>query len=234
MHFISPKSSMKEDGCFCEGDFLVLGPSSVGQMTRLGFNVVVGYPRKSKFQALKPTQKSIELLDSLSEGSKIGEECVLRSGTTIYEGAILDDRVNTGHNVLIREDSSIGKGTTLGTGTQLDGRVSVGESCSIQSLVYLPGLTEVGSNVFIGPNVVVTNDKYPPSRRMVGVKIRNECIIGANSTLLASVTIGDSSVIAAGSIVTKDVPRGVVVKGAPAVFYCTREQYEEKKRAYAL
>jgi len=223
---------MNEGGCFCEGEFLVLGPSRVGSGTRLGFNVIVGYPRKSKFQGLKPTPGSIELLDSLSEGSRIGAGCVLRSGTTIYEGAILGDNVSTGHNVLVREDSSVGQGTTLGTGTQLDGRVSMGETCSIQSLVYLPGLTEVGSKVFIGPNVVFTNDKYPPSRKMVGVKVRDDCIIGANSTLVAPVEIGEGAVIAAGSLVTKDVPRGVVVKGAPAAFYCTREQYEEKRRTF--
>jgi len=146
----------------------------------------------------------------------------------------LGDNVSTGHNVLVREDSSVGQGTILGTGTQLDGRVSIGETCSIQSLVYLPGLTEVGSNVFIGPSVVFTNDRYPPSRRMAGVKVRDDCIIGANSTLVAPVEIGEGAVIAAGSLVAKDVPRGVVVKGAPAAFYCTREQYEEKKRAYEL
>ena len=234
MRFVSPKSSMKEGDCFCEGEFLVLGPSRVGSGTRLGFNVIVGYPRKSKFQALKPSPGSIELLDSLSGGSRIGEGCVLRSGTTIYEGAVLGDGVNTGHNVLVREDSSVGRGTAIGTGTQLDGRVSIGDDCSIQSLVYLPGMTEVGSRVFIGPHAVVTNDKYPPSRRLVGVKIGNGCIVGANSVLVAPITLGDGSMIAAGSIVTKDVPRGVVVKGAPAKFYCTREQYDEKKRIYEL
>lgn len=234
MRFVSPKSSLKEEDCFCEGEFLVLGPSRVGSGTRIGFNVIVGYPRKSKFQALKPAPGSIELLDSFSEGSRIGEGCVLRSGTTIYEGVMLGDNVSTGHNVLVREDSSVGQGTTLGTGTQLDGTVSIGEDCSIQSLVYLPGLTEVGSHVFIGPHAVVTNDRYPPSRRLVGVKIGNECIVGANSVLMASITLGDGSMIAAGSIVTKDVPRGVVVKGAPATYFCTREQYDEKKRIYEL
>jgi acetyltransferase-like isoleucine patch superfamily enzyme len=120
----------------------------------------------------------------------------------------------------------------IGSGTQLDGKVIVGEMCSIQSLVYLPGMTKVGSNVFIGPSVVVTNDRYPPSKRLAGVTIGNNCIIGANSTIIAPVVINDGAVVAAGSVVTKDVPPGDVVKGAPATFHCKREQYDKKKRAY--
>jgi acetyltransferase-like isoleucine patch superfamily enzyme len=211
---------------------MVLGPSEIGAGTRLGLNVIIGYPRRSKFQGLKTNSEPVELLDGISDGSRVGRECVLRAGSALYEGAILGDRVSTGHNVLVREDSSVGEGSTLGTGTQLDGKVSIGRDCSIQSLVYLPVLTEVGSGTFIGPNVVVTNDKYPPSKRLVGVKIGEKCVIGANSTLMASVVIGGGSVVAAGSVVTKDVPRNVVVKGVPAVLYCTREEYNERKRAY--
>ncbi|MBO3802725.1 MAG: N-acetyltransferase [Candidatus Brockarchaeota archaeon] len=227
---------MREESCFFEGDFLVLGPSRIGEGSRIGLNSIVGYPRRSKFRGLEPapTERYVELLDGLSGGSMIGKECTLRSGTTVYEGAVLGDRVATGHNALIREDSSIGQGSLIGSGTQLDGKVSVGEMCSIQSLVYLPGMTKVGSNVFIGPGVVVTNDRYPPSRKLAGVTIGDGCIIGANSTIIAPLVISEGAVVAAGSVVTKDVPRGHVVKGVPAAFHCKREQYDEKKRAYEM
>jgi len=225
---------LEEESCFCEGEFLVLGPSQIGSGSRIGLNSIIGYPRRSKFKGLAPTQRFVELLDRLSEGSRIGKDCTLRSGTIIYEGAVLSDRVATGHNALIREDSSIGQGSLLGSGTQLDGKVTIGEMCSIQSLVYLPGMTKVGSNVFIGPGVVVTNDRYPPSKKLEGVTIGNDCIVGANSTLIAPVVINDRAVVAAGSVVTKDVPPGHVVKGVPATFYCKREQYDMKRSMYEM
>ncbi|MGQ9514619.1 MAG: acyltransferase [Thermoproteota archaeon] len=233
MHYISPKSSLKQESCFCEGELIVLGPSLVGVGTRIGSNSIIGYPRKSKFQGIRPTP-NFELLDNLSDGSRIGKECTLRSGTIIYEGATLGDRVSTGHNTLVREDSSVGRGSLIGSGTQLDGKVIIGEMCSIQSLVYLPGMTKVGSNVFIGPGVVITNDRYPPSKRLAGVTIGDNCIIGANSTIIAPVVINDGAVVAAGSVVTKDVPAGDVVKGTPATFHCKREQYDMKRCAYEL
>ncbi|WP_243669169.1 hypothetical protein [Vulcanisaeta sp. JCM 16161] len=103
-------------------------------------------------------------------------------------------------------------------------------------MVYIPRGTVIEDNVFLGPNVVITNDKYPPSKRLDGVKIRRNAVIGANATLIAGIEIGENAVVAAGSVVTKDVPPGVVVAGVPAkpiysvdVFIRKRVEYEKSE-----
>jgi len=115
------------------------------------------------------------------------------------------------------------------------GRGAVGVLLLERLKVYIPRGTVIEDNVFLGPNVVITNDKYPPSKRLDGVKIRRGAVIGANATLIAGIEIGENSVVAAGSVVTKDVPPGKVVAGVPAkpiydveVFMRKRVEYESQ------
>jgi len=233
LRYISPKAKLTLREVFLEGDLMILGPTLVGAGTRLGFNTLIGYPSRAKLRGLKPSASEHPVsLDRVSSGSEIGERCVIRSSTTIYEGTVLSDGVSTGHGVLIREDSRVGERTSIGTGAQLDGTVVIGRGSNIQSMVYLPHLTFVGDNVFMGPNAVVTNDKYPASRRLLGVRIGDGCVIGANATLMAGVEVGDGAVVAAGSVVTRKVEPRTVVLGVPARLYCGREEYEEKKARY--
>jgi acetyltransferase-like isoleucine patch superfamily enzyme len=96
----------------------------------------------------------------------------------------------------------------------------IGNNCKIQAFAYIPDNVIIGNNVFIGPGVVFTNDKYPPSNgkwkddepTIVGDFVS----IGANATILPSVVIGIGAKVGAGSVVTKNVKAGVTVAGNPA------------------
>ena len=83
-------------------------------------------------------------------------------------------------------------------------------------MVYIPTNTTIGNHVFIGPNAVLTNDRYPPSECLMGPIVKTGAAIGANATILPGVCIGEGALIAAGSIVTRDVPDYMMAVGTPA------------------
>ena len=208
---------------------MVLGSSMIGDDTLIGEFVCIGYPKREK---ILKTVKGVEDLDELSAGSRIGSKCVVRSHSIIYEEVEIGDYVETGHGVLIREQSRVGVNSRIGSFSQLDGRVEIGANVNIQSGVYLPHLTVVEDEVFIGPGVIVTNDPYPVSRKLLGVRIRRGAVIGAGAVLRAGIEVGERAVVAAGAIVTRDVPPEVVVIGSPARVKMSREEYEVKKRRH--
>jgi len=214
-----------------EDNVVVLGPSVIEDECYLGSYVIVGFPRRNKLKnAIE--RGSIELLDESSNGSRIGKRTIIRPFTVIYEDTTLGDNVETGHHVLIREETTIGDNTIVGTGTIIDGRVRIGSKVRIESGVFIPPLTVIEDEVFLGPKAIITNDKYPMSKRLVGVIIRRGAVIGANAILIAGIEIGEYAVVAAGAIVTKNVPPYTVVAGVPARPIMSRDEYERKKKIY--
>jgi acetyltransferase-like isoleucine patch superfamily enzyme len=151
-------------------------------------------------------------------GTTIGKDAVLRSGTIIYCDVIIGDRFQSGHNVMIREKTRIGDRVSIGTSVVIDGNTNIGSDVSLQSMVYIPTNTTIGDHVFIGPNAVLTNDRYPPSGigGLVGPVIGNHVAIGANATILPGIHVGEGALVAAGAIVTRDVPAYKLAVGTPA------------------
>lgn len=151
-------------------------------------------------------------------GCTIGDNAVIRPGTTIYADVTIGESFSSGHNVMIREKTILGNQVSIGTGSIIEGYTTIGDRVNLQSLVYIPTHTTIKDDVFIGPNTVLTNDKYPPGRNvpMEGPIIYNRARIGANVTILPGVAIGKDALVAAGSVVTKDVPAGMLAVGSPA------------------
>ena len=151
-------------------------------------------------------------------GTTIGNDAVLRSGTVIYCDVTIGDRFQTGHNVVIREKTRIGNQVSIGTGVVIEGNTCIGDQVNLQSMVYIPTNTTIGDRVFIGPNAVLTNDRYPPSGfgGLVGPVIENDAAVGANATLLPGVRIGKGALVAAAAVVTRDVPAHMLAVGSPA------------------
>jgi acetyltransferase-like isoleucine patch superfamily enzyme len=148
----------------------------------------------------------------------IGDDPVIRSGTIIYDDVVVGDRLRTGHNVLIREETEIGDDVLVGTDTVVDGRSTIGSGVSLQTRVYVPSETTVGDDVFVGPDAVLTNDPYPVRQDvdLVGPTLEDHVSVGANATLLPGVTVGRRAFVAAGAVVTDDVPPKTLAVGNPA------------------
>ncbi len=129
-------------------------------------------------------------------------------------------------------DTKIGDNTKIGSLAHVDYNVVIGSDCKIEGLAYIAPLSRIGNNVFIGPSVVLTNDPYPLSDKMIGITIEDGAIICAGSVIKAGVTVGENSVVGMGAVVTKDVPRSTVVVGVPARVAYSREEYEKKRAAW--
>ena len=122
-----------------------------------------------------------------------------------------------------------GNNVKIGSLAHIDYDVKIGDNTLIEGLVYIPPLSRIGKNVFVGPSAALTNDPYPPSGKLVGVTIDDNAIIGSKAVIKAGVTIGKNSVVAMGAVVTKDVPADMVVAGIPAKQKYSREEYNKKQ-----
>ena len=167
--------------------------------------VLVGYP----------TDKIIQ-----SERLIIGKNARIRSGSVIYCGSRIGDNLQTGHNVLIREENVIGENFRIWNNSVVDYRCVIGNNVKIHCGVYIAQYTVIEDDVFMAPGVVVANDIHPgcshSGQCMKGPIIRKGAQIGVNATLLPFITIGEGSVVGGGSVVTRDVPPRSVIYGNPA------------------
>ncbi len=215
---------------------LIYGPTRIGEKSIIDSSVIIGYPIRSKTKDIMSKEERGSNLDiqydEISEGSILGKSNHIRPFTIIYEKVELFDSVETGTNVVIREHSEIGSGSIIGSGTIVDGGVTIGKNARIQSNNFIPPKIKIGDNVFLGPGVRFANDTYPVSSRLTGTDVKNGVIIGIAAVILPGIVIGEKSVIAAGSLVTKSVPKNAVMMGAPARQVMFRDEYDRKKTNY--
>lgn len=128
-------------------------------------------------------------------------------GTTIWQFAV------------ILQGATIGKDCNINCHTFIENDVVIGDNVTVKSGTYIWDATRIGNNVFLGPNVVFTNDLRPRSKQRVTyplTTINEGASIGANTTILAGVTIGAYAMTGIGSVVTRDVPAHALVFGNPA------------------
>jgi UDP-2-acetamido-3-amino-2,3-dideoxy-glucuronate N-acetyltransferase len=156
----------------------------------------------------------------MSKEQSMGSDVKLGTGVKVW------------HFVFIGDRTKIGDGTTIGSMTHIDRDVEIGRRCSISGMVYIPPLTVIEDDVFVGPGVVITNDRFPHGGRWVGPRIEKRAILCAGALIRAGVTVGENSVVGMGAVVTEDVPPNVVVYGNPAKPKMTRKQYDQKRERW--
>jgi len=123
---------------------------------------------------------------------------------------------------VILERAILGSNCNVNCNTFIENDVKIGNNVTIKCGVYLWDGTIIEDDVFVGPNVTFTNDKYPRSKKypeeFQSIHIKKGASVGANSTILGGIIIGENSMIGAGSLVTKNVPDGELWYGVPAKF----------------
>lgn len=149
----------------------------------------------------------------------VGKLGILRMGTIIYGDVQIGDHFQTGHYAVIRARVRIGDYCTLLNQSTIEGIARLGDGVRIMSHTYIPTRTWIGDHVFIGPGVTFLNDRTPgryddmPTPR--GATIEDDVMIGGGCTIMAGIRIGERSFVAAGAVVTRDVPPRSLVVGTP-------------------
>jgi len=163
-----------------------------------------------------------------------GEAMTATDIPVVQPSADVDDRARLGprtrvwHLAQVREDAVVGADCNIGRGAYIGPGVVLGDACKVQNyaLVYEPAV--LGDGVFVGPAAVFTNDEFPRAANpdgtpkgaddwdAVGVTVERGASIGARSVCIAPVRIGAWALVAAGAVVTRDVPAHALVAGVPA------------------
>jgi len=173
--------------------------------------------------------------DPEAQPVRLGRGARIRSGTIIYADVSAGLDFQTGHHVLVRERTTIGDHVVIGTNSVVDGTVSIGDFVKIESNCYIPTHTAIGSRVFFGPGVILTNDRYPLKLRdeyvPQGPVIEDGVTLGGGVVVLPGVRIGHDSFVAAGTVVTRDVPPFSLVKGVPGRAAPVPERLRERNLA---
>ena len=143
------------------------------------------------------------------------------------------ENVKLGKNVVIRDfvnlyDCEIGDNTKIASFVEIQRGVKIGKNCKIEPFAFIPSGVTIKDGVFIGPGAFFTNDKIPRATTETGsIKkdqdwklletiVEKNSSIGSNATILPGISIGEGSIVGAGSVVTKNVPAKKIVAGNPA------------------
>jgi len=149
----------------------------------------------------------------------IGSGSIIRPFSTIYAGVEIGEGFQCGQGVSIREANVIADDVSVGTNTVLEYGNKIGSGVRIHTGCFLESVT-LEDDVIVAPNVVFTDDLHPRCPRyedcVGGAIVKRGARVGANSTILPGVIIGENALIGAGSVVTKDVPANAVAVGNPA------------------
>jgi len=211
---------------------LVLSPTAqVGEGVRFGAHVVVHddvvigdgvvvqdgailgkAPTLSPRSSMAGAAASAPLV--IEEGAAICAQAIVFAGTRVGRGTIVGDQA------FVRERAYIGEATVVGRASAIDNDVTIGARCRIQTHVYVTGFSVVEDDVFIGPCAMTTNDdtmaRRPPDEPMRGATLRRACRVGGGAVLVPGVEVGEEAFVAAGAVVTNDVPARSLVMGVPA------------------
>lgn len=209
------------DGCVLE-DYVVIRPGvRLGANTRVGSFVELGHPTKAETQGADPSQLSERVRDLLipARETRVGEGSVIRSHSVIYSHVRAGARLVTGHGAVIREHTTIGERCVFGTYASCDGYTSIGDDVQVGQYAQLSQSARIGNGCFVGGHTVFSDNRMAVRSvddDLFGAVVDDYVRIGLGCVILPGIRIGRDALVAAGSVVSRDVPPRTLVAGTPA------------------
>jgi UDP-2-acetamido-3-amino-2,3-dideoxy-glucuronate N-acetyltransferase len=186
--------------------------TEIGELARIQDGAVLGKSPVLASTSRAPRETPPPLV--LGEGVTVGAGAVVAAGARIGDRAIVGDQAH------VRERAVIGERSLVGRGSAVECDVMIGARVRIQTGCYVTAFSEIEDDVFLGPGVTTLNDntagRRPEGEPLRGPRLRRGCRIGGGAVVLPGLEVGEDAFVAAGAVVTRDVPPGVLVVGVPA------------------
>ena len=202
------------DNCKLGHGVVIHDDTIVGDNVVIGDGVVLG---RVPVSAKRSTTTKTRHLDPLV----IASDVTIGTYVVIYRGAKLATGVFVADSAQIREDCSVGEFTIVGRNVTIENGCSVGARCKLETNAYITAFSTVGDDCFLAPMVTLTNDNFVGRTKerhdlIKGPSLASGARVGANATILPGLSLGEDCLVAAGAVVTKDVPARKIVAGCPA------------------
>ena len=201
-------------GCKIGHHVVVHADTFVGNDVRIDDHATLGkLPMKAANSATTKDQELPPL--------RVGDLSIVGTSVVLYRGAEIEGKVLMADLATVRENVKIGRGTIVGRGVTVENFCTIGRYCKLESECYLTAYSELEDRVFVAPGVVTSNDNYVGRtaerfKHFKGVTVRKGGRIGAGTVLLPGIVVGEDALVAAGSVVTRDVAPRTIVLGTPA------------------
>jgi len=154
--------------------------------------------------------------DYINPPTVIGSDSLVRSHAIIYASNTIGSHFITGHHIMLRSGNTIGHHSSVGNFSELHGDASIGNHVRIHSNVCICEYAVVHDFVWIFPGSILSNGVTPPGNELIGPEVGAYSVLAVNAVLLPGVKIGENCLIGASSVVTKDVSDFSVAVGSPA------------------
>ena len=207
-------NSIINDNVIIDYGAVVKRGTTIGKGSSIGVNAIVG-------QAPSRARTSTLSADSDLPGLNVGENCQICVGAIVYAGTVVGSGCFIADSAQVREHCELGKNVIVGHSATIENNCTIGDRTKIQTGAYIVAGSVLEEDVFIAPMVTTTNDNFVARteerfKYRKGVTVKKGGRIAGNAVILPGVTIGQEALVAAGSVVTRDVPPFKVVMGVPA------------------
>jgi len=202
------------DGCEIGTGVVVHEGTVIGNRVRIDDGAVIG---KLPMRATNSAGTKEQQLPP----AKIGDNCLIGTGAVLYRGCEIGRKVLVADLATVRENVTVGDFTIVGRGVAIEQSCKIGRYVKLETGVHIAPHSELEDRVFVAPLVATSNDNFigrteERFKHVKGVTARRGARIGLKAAILPGITIGEDALVAAGAVVTKDVPPRKVVAGVPA------------------